>query len=125
MITLLTRKDLSQLDAERLHPHIALYLKDYFSHMLTQFNCDNLAQYGGIMLLESTEDVELFNGMNMRSSMIYDSAVRHILDENTDLVQIIYNYYGKAIIIFAVPEIAEPIIENEYHLAQSKEKIVC
>lgn len=113
MITLLTKKDLSDLEDERLHPHIARYLQDYFSHMLTQFNCEDISPYGGIMYLENSDDVSLFDSMKMRSSMRFDTAVRLVLEEKTEFMQILYNYYGKAVIVFAVPEIAEPIVEKE------------
>lgn len=124
MITLLTKQDLLKLDDEQIHPHIALYLKDYFSHMLKQFNCENLAPYGGIMLLESAEDVVLLEKMGMRRDMLYDTAVRHVLDGKTDLFQILYKYFGKAVIIFAVPEIAEPIVEKEYNAYKEKGQCV-
>lgn len=122
MITLLKKQELADLNAERLHPHVAKYLKDYFSHMLTEFNCDNIAPYGGIMLLESADDVRLFDSMGIRSEMQFDIAVQMVLGGETDIMQMIYKYYNKAIVVFASPDIANPIIAKEYDLHESKEE---
>ena len=125
MIQLLRKDDLSQIEKTGLHPLIAKPLRDYFTHILKQFSCDDLSPYGRILYMESAEKTAFIDEMKTKLPMQYDISMRLLLHgelEHIDIVQGIYKLNNKALIVFGVSEIIEPMIKKEYAAISTREE---
>ena len=111
MIQLHTMEDLTQLEGKKIHPLIKRHLADYLRHMLSEFLVSDISDYGSIFYLEEPGDVERLPIHINETS--YDVAVRiaiHDDNDDIDIVLVLYEVDGKALVLFADPQIIEPII---------------
>ena len=114
MIQLHTIEDLTQVKDKQIHPLIKRYLADYLGHMLSEFLVTDISDYGSIFYLEEPGDVERLPIHINETS--YDVAVRIALHDDTDdidIVLVLYGVEGKALVLFADPQIIEPIITGK------------
>lgn len=114
MIQLHTMEDLTQLDGKKIHPLIKRHLANYLRHMLSEFLVTDISDYGSIFYLEEVSDIEsLPTHINETS---YDIAIRialHDDNDDIDIVLVLYKVDDKALVLFADPQIIEPIITGK------------
>ena len=76
-----------------------------------RFNTDNISKYGSIVFLETAYDVKLCEKkkpeLSTRIALNDDSTVQ-------DISQAIYRQGNKTLILFAEPEVLEPVIKVQY-----------
>ena len=114
MIKLYTLKDLTQLEEKKIHPLIKRHLTDYLRHMLSEFLVTDISYYGSIFYLEEAEDIERLPIHINEAS--YDVAIRialHDDNDDIDIVFVLYKVDSKALVLFADPQIIEPIITGK------------
>ena len=125
MIQLLRKTDLSQIEETDLHPLAAKHLRDYFTHMLARFDCEDLSRYGGILFMKTAEECTFIDAMKERLPLQYDISMRLVLHgetEHIEIVQAVYKLNNKALIVFGMPEVMEPMIQKEYAAVHTGEE---
>ncbi len=114
MIQLHTKEDITQLEEKKIHPLIKRHLADYLRHMLSEFLVSDISDYGSIFYLEDAGDVEKLPIHTNETS--YDVAIKIVLhddNDDIDIVLVLYEVEGKALVLFADPQIIEPIITGK------------
>lgn len=114
MIQLHTMEDLTQLEDKQIHPLIKKYLDDYLRHMLSEFFVTDISDYGSIFYLEEPGDVERLPIHINETS--YDVIIRIALHDDTDdidIVLVLYEVEGKALVLITAPQIIELIITGK------------
>ena len=96
------------------------HISRYLDHMLKEFNCDDIEKYGTIVYLDSFDDVKITFGLELETpfSHLNPDCVAGILIQGKDdfksIVQVLYNVDEKALVVFGVPEVLEPMVALQY-----------
>ena len=96
------------------------HISRYLDHMLKEFNCDDIEKYGTIVYLDSFDDVKITFGLGLETpfSHLNPDCVAGILIQGKDdfksIVQVLYNVDEKALVVFGVPEVIEPMVALQY-----------
>ena len=96
------------------------HISRYLDHMLKEFNCDDIEKYGTIVYLDSFDDVKITFGLELETpfSHLNPDCVAGILIQGKDdfksIVQVLYNVDEKALVVFGVPEVIEPMVALQY-----------
>ncbi len=96
------------------------HISRYLDHMLKEFNCDDISEYGTIVYLDSFDDAKITFALELETpfSHLNPDCVAGILIQGKDdfrsIVQAIYNVDEKALVVFGVPEVIKPIVALQY-----------
>lgn len=113
MIKLKESKDLESLDKEKINPLIKIYLSDYLTQMLKNFDTNNISEYGEIIYLENVDEINSY----INTSPIFVTRITLFKDSITqDISQSIYKKNNKIIVLFSKPEIIESLTKMQYNI---------
>ena len=96
------------------------HISRYLDHMLKEFNCDDIEKYGTIVYLDSFDDVNITFELELETpfSHLNPDCVAGILIQGEkdfrSIVQALYNVDEKALVVFGVPEVMEPMVALQY-----------
>lgn len=114
------RSDLEKMLETDMDPLIYGHISRYLDHMLKEFNCDDISEYGTIVYLDSFDDAKITFALELETPFSHlspDCVGGILIQGETDfrsIVQAIYNVDEKALVVFGVPEVMEPIVALQY-----------
>ena len=120
MYKLTKKSDLEKMLETDMDPLIYGHISRYLDHMLREFNCDDIAEYGTIVYLDSFDDVKITFALELETpfSHLNPDCVAEILIQGENdfrsIVQALYNVDERALVVFGVPEVMEPIVALQY-----------
>ena len=120
MYKLTKKSDLEKMLESDVDPLIYGHISRYLDHMLREFNCDDIAEYGTIVYLDSFDNVKITFELELETpfSHLNPDCVAGILIQGENdfrsIVQALYNVDEKALVVFGVTEVIEPMVALQY-----------
>lgn len=117
MIKFHTKDDLKQFN-DNHHPLYKKYITDYLNKMLSRFRCDDISEYGSIILLENLSDICQISAIwdeciEKGSAPVFVTRIELFEEtEHKDISQVICKINGKVFAVHGEPEMIEPLVEQ-------------